>query len=157
MGAHSIEMDSAQVFQSWVNYFKAVRYKTIRNGQEVTLQLRFPEFVAAQCMHETGWLTSEVYKQNQNLFGMKHNKRGHSIASHLDHALYMNRANSVKDYMVYQDRMLRLAIKQGRPVTTEEDYHRLLEDLPHLRGHRYATDLHYIEKVVAVKEKFQNL
>lgn len=132
-------IDSALVFKSWCDYLND-------NG------IRFAEVVVAQIVHETGWFTSVVYKENNNCFGMKENelkwnRKKICVGTKNGHAAYKSRLDSIKNYRVYQNRMLALASKQGRTPHTNEDYMALLEDLPHLRGKRYAEDLKYIEKL----------
>jgi flagellum-specific peptidoglycan hydrolase FlgJ len=58
----------------------------------------------AQMMHETGNLKSEVFKQNNNLFGMREAKvRKRSVeGSNLGHAVYKNHSQSVVDYFLRQ-------------------------------------------------------
>ena len=132
-------IDSALVFKSWCDYLND-------NG------IRFAEVVVAQIVHETGWFTSVVYKENNNLFGMKENGlkwNGKKICAGTKngHAYYKSRLESIRNYRFYQSRMLSLAREQGRTPHTNEEYMALLEDLPHLRGKRYAEDLKYIEKL----------
>lgn len=58
----------------------------------------------AQIMHETGNLSSEVFKQNHNLFGMREAKqRKRSVeGTNLGHALYKNHSQSIVDYFLRQ-------------------------------------------------------
>jgi hypothetical protein len=78
------------------------------------------------------------------MFGMKLNKRGFCAGEKNGHAYYKNIILSILDYKEYQSMMLRLAAVQNRTPHNNEEYMKLLEDLPHLRGARYAEDKLYI-------------
>lgn len=127
-------IDSSTIFKAYCDYFDHVGIK-------------FPEVVTAQFTLETNFGTSLVYKENHNMFGMKCSRRRFALCEKNGHAAYANCADSVRDYLAYQRMMLRLAEKQGRTPHTNEEYMALLEDLPHLRGHRYATDPNYVQKL----------
>lgn len=88
---------------------------------------------------------------------MKMNNRGLAKYKCEEHAYYNTVLDAIEDYRLYQARMLYLAKQQGRPCATNEDYFALLEDLPHLRGHRYAQDLDYVKKVKARMVYAKNL
>lgn len=118
----------------------------------------FSDIVAAQCFLETGYLTSRMYKENNNLFGIKYvqpKKGEHPFAfgERLGHAYYLSKGKSVAHYRSYQKRMLNLARLQGRYPKNNEEYFALLEDLPHARGKRYAEDPQYIAKLREILRK----
>lgn len=129
--------DSVQILRQWCDYF-------IDQG------LAFPEVVTAQMVHETDFLSSKIYKENNNLFGMKKNKRGYCVGERNGHALYVNTLMSVKDYKAYQNRMLFYAAKQNRYPHTNEEYMALLRDLPQFgcgKGVCYAEDPNYLNSL----------
>lgn len=140
----SVSIDTIDMLKAWGGFF-------------MNRKLRFVQVVTAQAMLETGYCTSPVYKECNNMFGMKMNGRGLARHKCLEHAYYNSVYDSVEDYRLYQSRLLYLAEKQGRPCETNEDYFALLEDLPHLRGHRYAEDLKYIDKLKATIVYMKNL
>ena len=90
------------------------------------------DIVFKQSLLETGRYNSEVFLENNNLFGMRHplSRATTSKGSNLNHALYLNYLESIKDYKIYQDYYY-----DGRP------YYSFLID----KG--YATDTKYIRKI----------
>jgi flagellum-specific peptidoglycan hydrolase FlgJ len=101
----------------------------------------------AQIVHETDFFSSKVFKENNNLFGMKENRRGFCKGTKNGHAFYVSKEQSIKDYRAYQNWMLYVAAHNGKYPKTNEDYMALLEDLPQFwprRYVRYATDPNYV-------------
>lgn len=68
------------------------------------LRIKYPETVLAQARLETGNFTSDIFKENHNLFGMKvAGKRPTSaIGEHRGHAKYQDWKDSVVDYALFQ-------------------------------------------------------
>lgn len=68
------------------------------------LRIKYPETVIAQARLETGNFTSDIFKENHNLFGMKvAGKRPTSaIGVHRGHAQYRDWKDSVIDYALFQ-------------------------------------------------------
>ena len=68
------------------------------------LKIKYPETVLAQARLETGNFTSDIFKENHNLFGMKvAGKRPTSaIGTHRGHAQYRDWKDSVIDYALFQ-------------------------------------------------------
>jgi hypothetical protein len=69
----------------------------------------FPEYkhipsmlILAQVLHETGNLKSAIFLENNNLFGMKFNKRGWAIGINRGHAVYNFWWSSIFDYFERQ-------------------------------------------------------
>lgn len=104
------------------------------------LNIKFPNIVKAQSQLETGYFSSEVFKVNHNLFGMKVAKIRPTTAlgENLGHAYYHNWRNSVLDYAFYQAAYL-------RDLKTEEDYYAYLSA-------NYAEDPNYIIKLKTIVE-----
>jgi flagellum-specific peptidoglycan hydrolase FlgJ len=94
--------------------------------------IQYPRIVLAQIILETGWLKSRIYKENNNLFGMKLAKKRvtTAIGSNLNHAIYSNLRSSIEDYAIWQHSKY----KGG-------DYYAFLKDVG------YATDENYINKL----------
>ena len=100
------------------------------------------EIVMAQCLVETGHLTSNIFKSNNNLFGMKEAKqrRTTAIGTKNGHAYYPHWKASVRDYLLYQR-----AYYNG-----VEDYYTFLSRMG------YAANKGYIDKVKMVLWKWSS-
>ena len=105
------------------------------------INIRFPEVVYAQAYLESGGFKSEIFKVNNNLFGMKVAKQRPTTALMLDrnHAVYDHWKSSVIDYALYQSHYLR-AVK-GR-----DEYINTI-------GRVYAEDPNYLGKVKKIIEQ----
>ena len=68
------------------------------------LRIKYPETVLAQARLETGNFTSDIFKENHNLFGMKvAGKRPTSaLGVHRGHAQYRDWKDSIVDYALFQ-------------------------------------------------------
>ena len=99
------------------------------------LNVKFPWIPMAQSMIETGQWKSEVFLENNNLFGMREAKSRimTSTGTNLNHAKYNSWRESVYDYAFYQSRYL-------GGVKTESEYYQYL-------GASYAEDPGYVKKV----------
>lgn len=64
---------------------------------------KYPELILAQALLETGHFKSTIFKENNNLFGMKQPRKRFTLCkgSNLNHALYDNWKISVEDRMIY--------------------------------------------------------
>lgn len=137
MGSSSSLSDSAKIFREWVEYVSS-------KG------IAFPEVVVAQIVHETDFFSSKVFKENNNLFGMKENGRGYCQGSKNGHAFYVSKEQSIKDYRAYQNRLLFAAARHDKYPKNNQEYMALLEDLPQFwpkRNVRYATDPNYVSSL----------
>ena len=105
------------------------------------LNVKFPWIPMAQSMIETGQWKSEVFLENNNLFGMREAKSRitTSIGTNLNHAEYNSWRESVYDYAFYQSRYL------GN-IKTESEYYQYLDA-------SYAEDPGYIKKVQQIVER----
>ena len=67
--------------------------------------VKFPDIALAQAMLETGNFTSDIFKANNNLFGMKHPSVRPTVSkgTNRGHANYTNWQDSVKDYKLWQE------------------------------------------------------
>jgi hypothetical protein len=99
------------------------------------LNVRFPHIVVAQSRLETGGYRSRIFKENNNLFGMKQATVRVNTASGTqhNHAYYDTWRESVYDYAFYQTRYLTGA-------KTESEYLYVL-------GQSYAEDPNYVTKL----------
>ena len=112
------------------------------------LNFRFPHIVLAQSIIETGHFTSTIFKENNNLFGMREARQRINTAggTRRCHAFYDNWLESLFDYGFYSSRYL------GK-LKTEKEYFEYLSK-------HYATDVNYVSKLKIIikkenlKEKF---
>ncbi len=104
------------------------------------LNVRYPWIPMAQSMIETGQWKSEVFLENNNLFGMREAKSRitTSIGTNLNHAEYNSWRESVYDYAFYQSRYL------GN-IKSESEYYQYLDA-------SYAEDPGYVNKVKQIVE-----
>jgi uncharacterized FlgJ-related protein len=101
------------------------------------LNFKFPHIVLAQAYQETGQFSSVIFKQNNNLFGMKEAKQRATVAigtSH-NHAKYNTWNDSVVDYALYYSTYL-------YSINTEEEYFQYLN--------QYAEDPSYTERLKTI-------
>jgi len=98
--------------------------------------IKCPKVVIAQCWYETGHLSSRIYLENHNLFGMKKPSKRFScaIGEDGDHAVFNNWKESIEDYKIWQD----LYYKGG-------DYYVFLKQ------HGYATSKKYIKTLKNIR------
>lgn len=59
------------------------------------------QYITAQSAHETGNFTSQIFRQNNNLFGMKYAGQSLALGTKSGHAYYANIENSIRDYQTY--------------------------------------------------------
>lgn len=99
------------------------------------LNMKFPYIALAQARVETGHFTSNVFKKNHNLFGMKQARQRVNTAkgTQHNHAYYDTWEESVYDYAFYQCRYL-------SGISTEEEYFKYIAG-------SYAEDPHYVSKL----------
>ena len=85
------------------------------------LNVKFPYIAFAQSKLETGNFTSKVFKENNNLFGMREAKQRITTAQGTEHnhAYYTTWVESVLDYSFYQCKYL-------SSINSEEQYFQYL-------------------------------
>lgn len=68
------------------------------------LKIKYPEVALSQARLETGNFTSDIFKENHNLFGMKmaEKRPTSAIGINRGHASYTNWRESVIDYALFQ-------------------------------------------------------
>lgn len=95
--------------------------------------IEHPEVVMAQARLESGHFTSSVFKENNNLFGMRlpRQRETEAVGEKNGYALYKDWKASVRDYKLWQDKMIKHT--NGK----ESSY------LSYL-GRRYAEDEQYV-------------
>ena len=69
--------------------------------------IKFPNIALAQAVLESGHFDSDIFRENNNLFGMKKPSVRKTVATgeNRGHATYKNWVDSVKDYKLFQDEL----------------------------------------------------
>lgn len=105
------------------------------------MNFQFPYIVYAQSVLETDSFRSNIFKENNNLFGMKQAIQRINIASGTEnsHAYYKSWTESLYDYALYVSTYL-------SKINTEDEYYEYLSQY-------YAQDVKYVVKLKAIIEK----
>lgn len=100
-----------------------------------SLNFRFPHIVYAQAKLETGDFKSKMFRENNNLFGMKEATKRINTASGTqnEHAYYETWSESLYDYALYSSTYL-------SALKSERDYFDYL-------AQNYAEDTSYVNKL----------
>jgi flagellum-specific peptidoglycan hydrolase FlgJ len=112
----------------------------------VRLDVKFPDIVLAQTILESGNYSSKVAKQNNNLFGMRMPKirETTAIGQRYGYARYYNWKDSVKDYKLWQEALLK-----KYPNMTRGQYKSYINRV-------YSTGKNYISKINLIIQKNKN-
>lgn len=104
------------------------------------LNFRYPHIVLAQAKLESSNYSSTIFKENNNLFGMKEAKVRLNTAQGTErsHAYYDTWRESLMDYALYSATYL-------KNLTTETQYYSYLEQ-------NYAEDVEYVSKLKRIIE-----
>lgn len=104
------------------------------------LNVKFPEIVYAQAKLESGNFQSELFRANNNMFGMKEaaSRASTNHGSNLNHALYNHWREAVIDYALYQASYL-------SDLRSPEEYYTYLSQ-------SYAQDPQYVGKVKKIAD-----
>ena len=72
---------------------------------EIGFSLYMAQYITAQAAYETGNFTSDIFKENNNCFGMKLPaiRQTTAIGENRSHAVYNSIEDSVKDFKIYYD------------------------------------------------------
>jgi flagellum-specific peptidoglycan hydrolase FlgJ len=99
----------------------------------IDLNIAHPDIVIAQAIIESGNFKSNIFKENNNLFGMKmpEYRKTTAIGINRGHAVYSSWRESVIDYALWQGKRAR--------YSTKNQYLRRLKS--------YAADPNYITKI----------
>jgi hypothetical protein len=110
-------------------------------------KIRNPEIVLLQSRLETGFYTSDLFMNGNNLFGMKYPYQRPTVASgtYKGHAKYSHWSDSVIDYAMWQQWYISLGYRIGRGDDNDL-YLVFLKCIP------YAEDRRYISKLVRLSE-----
>jgi len=104
----------------------------------IELNLKYPHIILAQAQLESGNFTSDVFKENNNFFGMKcaTQRPTTNKGENLNHAIFDTWRDCVVDYAFYQAKYL-------SNLNSEEQYFEYLKQ-------NYAEDTTYISKLKEV-------
>ena len=109
--------------------------------------IKYPHIVLAQAKLESNNFTSKIFKQNNNMFGMRraHQRITTAQDERNTYALYRDWIDGVHDMGMYQSTVM-------CSVSSEEGYFNKL-------GERYAEDSLYVTKLKSIikNEKLKNL
>jgi uncharacterized FlgJ-related protein len=110
------------------------------------LNVKFPDIVLAQAILESGHFISKIAKQNNNLFGMRMPKvrKTTAIGQKYGYARYHNWKDSVKDYKLWQEALLK-----KYPSMTRSQYKSYIDRI-------YSTGKNYISKINLIIQKNKN-
>jgi uncharacterized FlgJ-related protein len=130
-GVKTLSNEERSIIVEKVDPFKANKLKDYLNE----LNIKFPDIVYAQARLETSGFKSRIFKENNNLFGMKTATKRSSTnkGEQHGHAYYDNWRESVLDFALWQCRYL-------STINTREEYLRYLKA-------NYAEDPNYINKL----------
>lgn len=115
--------------------------------------------VYAQAWHETGGFKSAIFKENNNLFGMKRSvKRDYDIDSNRGHAVFKSQIDSIKDYF---ERQLQFKIPYSHPTqyiqdtvntgyAEDKDYLRLWTNIYENKKYLSTVSLIFLPSVIAI-------
>jgi hypothetical protein len=105
------------------------------------LNFKFPHIILAQSMQETGNFKSGIFKENNNLFGMKEARIRATLAqgTNRGHAHYNTWQESLYDYAMYYNAYL-------RKIKTEDEYFEYLRQ-------NYAEDPEYVSRLKSIIKK----
>ena len=115
---------------------EANRFSEERLVAEIAgLNFRFPHIVLAQAKLESNNFRSYLFKENNNMFGMKLASSRLTLAQGSEHgyASYESWTESLMDYALYYSSYL-------RNVKTEKEYYQFLSKF-------YAEDVAYVSKI----------
>ena len=105
--------------------------------------LDYPSLVYSQAILETGDFGSQIFEENNNLFGMKFpiTRPTFSTKENLGHAMYSSYICSLKDYRIYQ------FLYYSKDSTKYSDY------FDFLKKRKYAEDPKYIKKLKSIDRR----
>lgn len=96
-----------------------------------------PDVVFTQALLETGFFTSELFNNANNIFGMRlpRKRETTAIGEYDYHAMYEHWTDAVKDYKLFQQ------YYESKGYDIENEYMTFLKQIG------YATDPHYLSKL----------
>ncbi len=110
--------------------------------------IKFPEVVFAQAVLETGHFKSKLFREANNLFGMKWPKKRETLAigkKKGNYAVFENWISSVNDYQLWQDYILR-----NKTEITQKEYLQILDKI-------YSTNKNYVVSLKKIMLRSQHI
>ena len=106
------------------------------------LNIHYPHIVMAQAKIESGYFKSNIFKENNNLFGMRQAKARPTTSSIADnnYGFYNNWKESVLDYALFQATII-------KSIKNEDEYFQYLRQY-------YAEDTTYVSKIKKLIKKY---
>jgi hypothetical protein len=138
-----LEITSNTKFQTnEINEIKITSQKVLKNKDAKLLflyleiienDIKHPDIVLAQAILESGYLSSPIFIENNNLFGMRLPERRPTVAlsENRGYSVYDCWTDSVKDYKLFQEFLFR------RKEKTRDEYFDYLDRI-------YAEDPNYV-------------
>jgi uncharacterized FlgJ-related protein len=138
-----LEITSNTKFQTnEINEIKITSQKVLKNKDAKLLflyleiienDIKHPDIVLAQAILESGYLSSPIFIENNNLFGMRFPERRPTVAlsENRGYSVYDCWTDSVKDYKLFQEFLFR------RKEKTRDEYFDYLDRI-------YAEDSNYV-------------
>ncbi len=110
---------------------------------------KYPDIILAQAILETGHFKSAVFKENNNIFGMKQPKKRYTLCSgtNLNHGYFENWKQSIEDRFIYDT----LYLKDMSRV----QYKKYLDKV-YAKGKNYSGKIEKIIKCNDMKNCFTN-
>lgn len=110
--------------------------------------IKYPDVVFAQAIVESAHFSSDIFKCENNLFGMKHPSRRQTVSEGKNksgYATYYDWTFSVEDYKLWQSSMLK-----NKEYKTKTEYLSLL-------GRVYAEDPRYVKTLKRVMMDYEDI
>jgi uncharacterized FlgJ-related protein len=138
-----LEITSNTKFQTnEINEIKITSQKVLKNKDAKLLflyleiienDIKHPDIVLAQAILESGYLSSQIFIENNNLFGMRFPERRPTVAlsENRGYSVYDCWTDSVKDYKLFQEFLFK------RKEKTRDEYFDYLDRI-------YAEDSNYV-------------
>jgi hypothetical protein len=138
-----LEITSNTKFQTnEINEIKITSQKVLKNKDAKLLflyleiienDIKHPDIVLAQAILESGYLSSPIFIENNNLFGMRFPERRPTVAlsENRGYSVYDCWTDSVKDYKLFQEFLFK------RKEKTRDEYFDYLDRI-------YAEDPNYV-------------
>jgi hypothetical protein len=136
----SVKLDFHTIFSSHTAELELLFFQIVEAG------IRYPDIVLAQAILESGHLGSQIFVENNNLFGMRFPRQRETVATgnNKGYSVYNCWTDSVKDYKLFQDYLFRNNEK------TKEEYFDYLQRV-------YAEDPRYVHFVKKIMENTKDI
>ena len=146
-------MTKEREFQMERNFFyyevrtKPFSVELLKKAMEYE-RIKYADVVLLQSQLETGFYTSDIFLNGNNLFGMKYPKYRRTIATgtYKGHSQYNHWSDSVIDYAIWQEWYLSLGWRIAQEI--DDTFYLVFLDCV-----KYAEDPRYIPKLVELSQR----